>query len=283
VLRRARDLTSRLVGWLAALPLRPLNEQWHAQVLCEFTSSLIANVSVENGMLRFSASTPTLYGRARGALTKEPDTIEWINGFHPGDVLWDIGANVGVFSLYAATRPNVQVLAFEPFAANFAVLSQNIFINALGERVVPYCVAFAGTTELGVLNSPSRELGSSLHQFGRPGEVSPYWEGTVSHAQGVVGYTVDDFIVQFDPPFPTHIKLDVDGIEWLILKGASKTLRDPRLHSVMAELNLNDVAELERVKDLMLATGFEDLHLGQKFALNGQQARNHFFNRKQYT
>jgi FkbM family methyltransferase len=251
------------------------------EVVGELTSRLIADVPIENGVLRFAASTPNPYSRALGMLTKEPDTIQWINGFRPGDVLWDIGANVGVFSLYAATRPNVQVLAFEPFAANFAILSENIFINALGERIVPYCIAFAGTTELGVLNSPSREAGTSLHQFGRPGEVSPYWKGTVSHAQGVVGYTVDDFIAQFDPPFPTQIKLDVDGLEWPILRGASKTLSNHRLRSVMAELNLNDVAELERVKDLLLGAGFEDLDLGQEFALNGQQARNHFFSRKQ--
>jgi FkbM family methyltransferase len=240
----------------------------------------MVDIAVENGVLRFSASTPTLYGRARSALTKEPDTIQWINGFRAGDVLWDIGANVGVFSLYAATRRNVQVLAFEPFAPNFAILSQNIFINGLEKRVVPYCVAFASTTELGVLNSPSREVGSSLHQFGTPGEVSPYWNGAVSNAQGVVGYTVDDFIAQFDPPFPTHIKLDVDGLEWPIVRGATKTLHDRRLRSVMAELNLNDVAELERVRNLFLAAGFERPDLGQEFALNGQQARNHFFNRK---
>jgi FkbM family methyltransferase len=258
-----------------------LGDRQQREVLGELAASLIAEFPTENGVLRFAASTPTAYWRALNMLTKEPDTIRWINEFHPGEVLWDIGANIGVFSLYAATRENVKVLAFEPFAANFAILSENIYINALGERIVPYCIALAGTTKLGVLNSACREVGSSLHQFGTPGEVSPYWNGTVSHAQGVVGYTVDDFIAQFDPPFPTHIKLDVDGLEWPILRGATKTLRDRRLRSVMAELNLNDVAELERVKDLLLAAGFEGLDLGQEFTLNGQHARNHFFSRKQ--
>lgn len=37
-------------------------------------------------------------------LEKEPDTIEWIDGFRLGETLWDIGANVGIYTIYAALR-----------------------------------------------------------------------------------------------------------------------------------------------------------------------------------
>lgn len=52
-----------------------------------------------------------------------------------------------------------------------------------------------------------------------------------------MGFTVDAFVKQFDPPFPTHIKIDVDGIEDKIIQGAPETLRDSRLQSLLIELD----------------------------------------------
>ena len=52
-------------------------------------------------------------GRAATMLTKQPATIEWIDRFQPGSVFWDIGANVGVYTLYAALRGDTRVVAFE--------------------------------------------------------------------------------------------------------------------------------------------------------------------------
>ena len=52
--------------------------------------------------------------RAKTLLTKEPETIEWIHTFGSDDIMWDIGANVGVYSLYAALRGN-RVCSFEHF------------------------------------------------------------------------------------------------------------------------------------------------------------------------
>jgi len=270
----------RALRELALLPLRGLDAEQRRQALQELVAAMVTDVPTDSGTLRFVTSTPLLYSRARGALVKEPDTIEWIDGFAAGDVLWDVGANVGVFSLYAARRPEIRVLAFEPSADNYAALCANVFGNSFGDRIIPYCIAFAGTTELGVLNSPSREVGTAMHQFGKPGEGSRYWKGSVSHAQGMVGYTIDEFISRFDPPFPTHVKLDVDGLEWPILVGAPKTLRDPRLRSLMVELNLTDKPELARAKELLSDAGFECVRLGQRFTVEGELAMNHFFARK---
>jgi len=48
----------------------------------------------------------------------KPETLEWFRSFPKGAVLWDIGANIGAFSLYAALMPETLVLAFEPAAAS---------------------------------------------------------------------------------------------------------------------------------------------------------------------
>jgi FkbM family methyltransferase len=101
---------------------------------------------------------------------------------------------------------------------NCAVLCRNIEINAFEDHVAAYCIALSG-----VLNSPSREMGASVHQFGQKGQSSRCGNGrNTTSAQGVVGFSIDDFIGQFRPPFPTRLKIDVDGLEWPILQGARK-------------------------------------------------------------
>ncbi len=85
-----------------------------------------------NGQLiKFYTPTPGLIKRAEDLLAKEPDMIRWLNTISRAAILWDVGANVGVFSLYAARMRRASVMAFEPLAANFHVLSRNIQINGL--------------------------------------------------------------------------------------------------------------------------------------------------------
>ena len=60
---------------------------------------------------------------------KEPETLEWIDGFVKGSVIWDIGANVGLYSCYAAKARNCQVFAFEPSVFNLELLARNIFLK----------------------------------------------------------------------------------------------------------------------------------------------------------
>lgn len=205
--------------------------------------------------------------------------IRWIDTMDAGSVLWDIGANVGVFTLYAAMRRKAQVLAFEPSAANYYVLTRNICLNNLTARATAYCVALSGATELGVLNIGSSELGGAMSQFGRSGEKSRYWTGGDSDAHGMVGMTVDDFIERFNPPFPTHLKMDVDGLEWPILQGATRTLADPRLQSAMIELSLTDTEERERALRLLAASGLRFISHGEVQGTATEKAANHLFER----
>ncbi|HAH65824.1 MAG TPA: hypothetical protein DCL72_10205 [Rhizobiales bacterium] len=56
-------------------------------------------------------------------------------------------------------------------------------------------------------------------------------------ADRCLGYPLDDFVDKFAPPFPQHLKIDVDGNEDMILHGAGRTLADHRLRSVSIELD----------------------------------------------
>ena len=164
----------------------------------------------------------------------EPDTIGWIREFPEGAVLWDIGANIGAFALYASLQPTVRVLAFEPGAGSFAVLNRNIELNA-SSRVTAYSIAFAQDTKLDSLNMATTKPGDSMHGFGT--EKNQFGDAIdVRFLQGAVGFAVDDFVDIFSPPLPTHVKIDVDGIEADILRGGRKTFSALSVRSMIVEM-----------------------------------------------
>jgi FkbM family methyltransferase len=261
-------------------PLMAVGPRRRAEVLENVSDAMIHVTQVPGGEIRFFAPTPLLLRRAESVLSKEPDTIRWIDSFEPGSVLWDIGANVGVFSLYAAIRRPVSVLSFEPSAANFYVLTRNILLNGLCDRVTAYSVALSAKTELAALNLASPSLGMSLSQFGRPGEQSPWAEvqdQTANH--GAVGFSIDDFIARFNPPFPTHVKIDVDGIELPILEGARGLLRDGRLKSLLVELSLSDLSERQSAVSLLEEAGLHLASQGEVQETATARGANHLFMR----
>jgi FkbM family methyltransferase len=278
MLGRSKSTMRKVLRDLASLPLRSLGEQQRSEVVEGLLASMISRVEADGHTLRFLAATPLLLGRARSVLSKEPDTIRWIGQIGAAEVLWDIGANVGVYTIYAAAVRGARVLAFEPSADNYMVLCKNVEINALADLVTPYCVALAGNTGLGVLNSQSRAMGGALHQFGEPGDTSRYWPAKNGlHAQGMLGFSIDDFIQKFSPPFPAHLKIDVDGLELNILQGAAATLRDPRLRSVMVELSMSDANERDRGMALMSEAGLQLVSRGDLQEAAGSVAANHLF------
>src|SRR5689334_11281675 len=108
--RRYKLAGQRVLRELASLPLRALGNAERGQALEKLVASMVSNVDVPGGILRFVTSTPLLLARANSILSKEPDTIQWINCFKSDDVFWDVGPNVGVFSLCAACSRQVHVL-----------------------------------------------------------------------------------------------------------------------------------------------------------------------------
>jgi FkbM family methyltransferase len=197
---------------------------------------VIETVVTSHGPIKFYCLGALPLWRVRTLFTKEPETIEWIDSFAEGDVFWDIGANVGIYSLYAAAKRNVHVVAFEPAAGNYYLLNRNVELNGFADRVEAYCVALSDETSARALNMQMTALGGALSSFGEP--VDNFGKRfTPGFRQGMIGYAVDSFIVAFHLPFPNHIKIDVDGIEDRIIAGAAKTLADPRMKSLSIELD----------------------------------------------
>jgi FkbM family methyltransferase len=265
---------------LALYAFNSLPKSHRAEILEASVENMIEVVPVGETTIALYSPFPGLIFRSATLLTKEVDTIAWIDGFKDNQVFWDIGANVGVYSLYAAIKRQLRVSAFEPSSANYYALTRNCQLNGLTERFNAYCMAFSAATELGAINLTSASMGAGINQFGKLGDTSPYATSNNSKlAHGMLGFTIDEFISGFHPEFPNHIKLDVDGRELDILSGAKNTLADPRLESILVELSLKDVEETEQAKSILGEAGFSFVARGEVQWSEVNSAANHIFRR----
>ncbi|MEK6808051.1 MAG: FkbM family methyltransferase [Nanoarchaeota archaeon] len=184
-------------------------------------------------------SSPIEYKVRLYSCGKEPETVQWIEKFFKkGEVFYDIGANIGAYSLVAAKylKGEIVVYAFEPSFLNYAQLSKNIFINKCQDSIIPLNVALSDKTTIGGFHHQNLIPGGALHSFGNAVDHNNN-AFTPVFTQPVLSYTIDDLIKKFNMPLPNHIKLDVDGIELSILKGAQETCFGSQLRSILVEMS----------------------------------------------
>jgi FkbM family methyltransferase len=207
---------------------------------------------VETEGIKFVNANGMMDWRARTLLTKEPITIEWLNTFQEGDVFVDIGANVGTYSLYAAKKRFCRVYAFEPESQNYAALNYNINLNRSDALVKAYCLAISNKITLGALNLSQMIAGNSCHQFNRSLDHRNQ-PARFSFAQGCMSVTLDWLLENGLIDQPTHIKIDVDGIECLVVQGMSRVLENTQ--SLLIEINQN-LQEHQDMVQYLLTRGF---------------------------
>lgn len=218
--------------------------------------ALQPNMQMKYGDATLVFATPNRRAawRVETAFTKEPETVAWIGEFAPGDVLVDVGANVGLYSIMAAAR-GARVVAFEPESQNYALLNRNIFLNGMGERVTAYCAALSDRAGFDRLYLSGFSAAGSCHSFG---EALDHRAQPVAaeFAQGCYATTLDALVAAGTVPVPQHVKIDVDGIEHKVLAGAARTLQDRRLRSVLVEVNTL-LEEHWGLVDRLLELGFD--------------------------
>jgi FkbM family methyltransferase len=212
-------------------------------------------VEFRGTQLVFATPNARTTWRVETLFTKEPDTIEWIGEFGPADVLVDIGANVGMYTVFAAKTRDVRVFAFEPESQNYALLNQNIILNGVNHLVQAYCLALCDRTGLDKLYLDELDAGGSCNSYGAPLDFNNR-PRAAGFAQGCYATTLDALVAAGSIPPPTHIKIDVDGLEHRIIAGARATLRHPGVKSALIEIN-SHLDEHWDIVDFMLAEGFD--------------------------
>ena len=122
------------------------------------------------GSLRIVASAY----RRQATAAKEPFTVRWIETtVAAGGVLYDIGANVGGYSLVAAAQgPQVSVVAFEPSYRNYAALCDNIVVNRFDARITPLPLALGRETRLARFRHRRLITGGGQHDSRTEGDVA---------------------------------------------------------------------------------------------------------------
>jgi len=267
----SRSIARTLTG-LVRLLSAPMSRYGRLKTRLMVAENLVQVIDV-GGMKFYSPTARSTHDTNAVLDDAEPETIRWLDTLPEGEVLWDIGANVGAFAIYAAVRRKLRVIAFEPGAASFAVLTRNIELNGLAGRADAYCIALADETKLDYLHMANTGPGHSMHAFGSDDTV----DGPISTVfrQAVPGFAADRFQEMFNAPKPQHIKLDVDSIELAVLRGAEKLLRDS-VQSVLVEVDGHD--DGPEIRRFLNGLGFEE-----EAAVDGQAIRNALFRKKTMT
>ncbi|QKF83313.1 FkbM family methyltransferase [Halarcobacter ebronensis] len=205
-----------------------------------------------NDSILFRTGHGRLLWRAKTLLTEEPMTIEWIDRFSENDIFYDIGANVGNYSIYAAKK-SIRSFAFEPEILNLSLLYENIFLNNVEKLCTPVPFAVHDETALEKFYLKDISKGDALHSIGNK---SYLLENPDLSTKVIDTFTMslDDLIKNYNIPSPTKLKIDVDNNELNVILGANKALESVK--EICVELDLN-FSEHVKVKEILEEKSFE--------------------------
>jgi transketolase len=142
-----------------------------------------------------------------------------------------------------------------------------VFLNNCQASIVPLQIALSDHTCVDVLNYSNLTPGGALHALG---EAIDYKGETFQPVleQPVLTFALDDLIKHFSLPIPNHIKIDVDGIELKILRGAEEALSHPLVKSVLLEVEEGD-RESERIVEFLQDKGLK-FHSKHRYVYGGE-------------
>ncbi|MEN8172486.1 MAG: FkbM family methyltransferase [Chloroflexota bacterium] len=154
----------------------------------------------------------------------------------PGDVVYDVGANIGYITLLLsrAVGPDGQVFSFEALPTNIERLEKNLGLNAWAAGVtIKHAAVASASSPINFLVGPSGAMGKAEGSAGRS-------EGHSESLQ-VAGIALDDFVYRDHHPAPDLIKMDIEGGEVLALAGMPRLLRDAQ-PIILIELHGHEAA-----------------------------------------
>lgn len=220
------------------------------------TDEMLRSASLGHGRLDYPAAEIYLRLGSREefhrlhSCRKEPWTVRWIEQhLRTGEVLYDVGANIGTYSLVAAkAAPGARVVAFEPSPANFEALNANVSLNELGDQITSLPLALGDRPAVARIGAGTDPPGSSAPLNG-PG---------VTTAAALIE-RLDDLVDRFRLPLPNHVKIDTDGQELAVIAGGAELLSAPTMRSIMVELDPDTEPEIVR------RLGELGLHLDERF------------------
>ena len=238
--------------------------------------SAYKSINILDKEIKFFIPNQLLNWRVETFFTKEPETLEWIDNFEKKEnlVFWDIGANVGLYSIYNSLKnPKSTTIAFEPSSSNLRVLTRNISINNLEKNIKVVSMPLTNKKNIFQEMKEGQFIeGGAMNSFGENFDFEGK-EFQTNMKYNLLGTTMNYFIENSILEIPDYIKIDVDGIEHLILKGGDKFLNNQKVKSLLIEINENFKEQYEQVLDLMEKNKFRILYkkFNNDFQLEGSK------------
>lgn len=227
----------------------------------EIEKNSYKEVLINNKKTFFFVPNEILQWRVNTLFDKEPETINWIKNFKKGKkkIFWDIGANIGLYSIYAArTFENLEIVSFEPSTSNLRILSRNISINNLENsiKIIPFALNKNKNTFNKIIESRFIE-GGALNTFGEKFDYSGKKISSINNKYTTFGTNINHLLGDKVLGIPDYIKIDVDGIEHLILQGGNNFFKNKNIKSVIVEINENFKKQYKNIIKFMSKNNFE--------------------------
>jgi FkbM family methyltransferase len=224
-----------------------------------FTEHLAKHISEQKYVIKYNNVKLNYYSpnrinkfRIETFSSKEPETLKWIENFEENGVLWDIGANIGLYTCYAAKLKNTSVYAFEPSVFNIELLTKNVFINKLSKKVTIVPLPLVDKIKESEFNMTSKDIGGSSSTFDKDYTYDGSKLKREFHYK-MLGVTMNDCVNVLKIKQPDYIKIDVDGIEHLILEGGNQILK--KIKGIIVEVDEKFLIQSEKTKKYLSEAG----------------------------
>lgn len=235
------------------------------------------SVKINNKNLNFFCPSEMSLIRVQTLYTKEPETLNWMNEFNVENeksIFWDIGSNIGLYSIYAAIKhKNLNVISFEPSTSNTRILSRNISINNLSDKIKIFQLPLCDKADIiSPFNETQFTEGWSHSTFDNEidHEGKILTPDRIKNKYQIFGTSIDHIIEKNILDVPDYIKIDVDGIEHLILSGAKNLLKNEKLKEILIEQLPKFKLQNNFCENILLNSGFKKILSTNKNLLKNQ-------------
>ena len=223
-------ISVKSMRWIAGVILKLLRIHGRSPWSNEFVQAIDPSITVDVPGFESISGEPRIWfrtghGRLFWRATQSPsldiDTNKWIAQFAENDVFYDVGANIGLYSIMAAKFMKVRTYAVEIDLMNARILYENISMNNCQEKVTVLPFGLDSHSRQEILFLKTMSYGDALHNLRQPNNFVTKPSGLQVQ---VPVFRLDDVIKILSLPAPTKLKIDVDGVDLAVLEGARNAL-----------------------------------------------------------